>query len=78
MVNDTSQPTNDNDEASLLEALPLCGLLRGLSRLALAAGELPVAGVDRSFRTSPDQVPIIPADQADGRVRWRARTCADS
>ena len=52
------RPTDDR-QAGLLEAF--AGRRRGrrFARLALAAGELPVAGVDRPLRALPDQEAIV-------------------
>ena len=47
--------TDDDRQADLLEALAGRGLRRGFARLALAAGEFPVAGIDGPGRALADQ-----------------------
>ena len=56
----------DHDgQAGLLEAFAGCGRGRVFARLAFAARELPVPGVDGPLRPLPDQEAVSAADDAD-------------
>ena len=48
-----AERTDDDAQADLLEAFAGRGLVGGLARLALAAGEFPVAGIDGPGRALP-------------------------
>ena len=62
---DAPEAADHDGQAGLLEAFAGRGRGRGFARLALAAGEFPVAGVDGPFRALPDQETIAAADEAD-------------
>ena len=62
---DAPERSDHDGQAGFLETFPGGGLRGVFARLALAAGEFPVAGVDRPGRPLPDQETVAAPDQAD-------------
>ena len=56
---DAAERPDDDAQADLLEAFAGRGLVGGLARLALAAGEFPVAGIDGPGGATPDQERVV-------------------
>ena len=68
VLDDPPQPPDHDLQPGLFLAFPGRGLGRRLAGLTLAAGELPVAGVNCSLRPAADQEVAASANQADAHV----------
>ena len=68
VLDDPPQRPDNHLQPGLFPAFPGRGLGRRFAGLALAARELPEAGVNRSLRPAADQVVAAAANQADANV----------
>jgi hypothetical protein len=70
-MNDSAPASSNHDaQAGFLKAFSLDGCKGLFTGLALAAGKLPVPGVNRLFRALPHQETAVAAYQTDAHRSW--------